>query len=203
VHSQPLCSSQIGVWPGGNPPRDYFAAVEQQWDDIERLDTWLTKYAGAEDTELTRAYGAISLLAVVRRVRRPGAKFDGLLTLLGPQGAGKSKLLRILTIKREWFDDVLQLGGSTKETIEQTAGKLIVEISELTGLKRDAEPVNRSKNGRKNRSKNHHRDQAARAILDQLRGNKLWRAASVSWLTRSAPQGRQLDERCAGSLRPA
>jgi predicted P-loop ATPase len=59
---------------------------------LPRLDGWLTRYCGAADTPLNRAFGRKTLLAAVRRVREPGCKFDFMLVLEGPQGQGKIHL---------------------------------------------------------------------------------------------------------------
>src|SRR5690606_12555931 len=66
------------------------------WDGVSRVDGWLIRYMGAEDTPLNRAIGRIVLIAAVRRVREPGAKFDTIVILEGRQGTGKSTALRIL-----------------------------------------------------------------------------------------------------------
>jgi hypothetical protein len=130
----------IGRRDSRHPVRAYFDSLA--WDGKPRLDTWLTTYCGAEDTPFTRAAGALTLLAVVRRARRPGTKFDQLLVLEGGQGVNKSKGLRALAIRDEWFTDDFELGGDSKKTIEQTRGKLIVEITELNGLgRREVEKV--------------------------------------------------------------
>lgn len=60
-----------------HPVRDYLDGLT--WDQRSRLDTWLSTYGGADDSEYTRAVGAIVLVAAVRRVRTPGCKFDELL----------------------------------------------------------------------------------------------------------------------------
>src|SRR5262245_28835058 len=54
---------------GFHPVRDYLDALK--WDGVKRLDTWLIKYGGAEDTEYIQAVGALMLIAAVRRVRQP------------------------------------------------------------------------------------------------------------------------------------
>lgn len=66
------------------------------WDGVCRVDNWLIRYMGAEDTPLNRAIGRIVLIAAARRVRAPGAKFDTIVILEGRQGTGKSTALRIL-----------------------------------------------------------------------------------------------------------
>jgi len=115
-----------------HPVCDYLDGLK--WDGVERLATWLHTYAGAPDTAFNRAIGQATLVAAVRRVRVPGSKFDNLLTLEGPQYAGKSTLARVL-VGPEWFSDSLQIGSDPKQTIEDTAGKWVCELAELAGLK--------------------------------------------------------------------
>jgi hypothetical protein len=111
------------------------------WDGRSRLDTWLTDYFGAADTPLTQALGHKTLIAAVRRLRQPGVKFDQMLVLEGSQGAGKSRALRALA-GDNWFTDNLEIGADTKRIIENTAGKWIVEVAELSGMnRRDVEHV--------------------------------------------------------------
>jgi predicted P-loop ATPase len=120
-----------------HPVRDYLASLE--WDGIERLDTWLSAYLDAEDTELNRAYGRKTLIGAVRRVRYPGAKHDTVLVLQGLQGKGKSSAICALCPDEEWFSDSLGIGDDQKQVIEHTAGKWLVEMAELAGMgKRDA-----------------------------------------------------------------
>lgn len=119
-----------------HPVRDLLAECEQEWDGTARIDEWMIRWLGAEDTDYVRAVGAITLIAAVRRVRQPGCKFDEMLVLEGEQGTGKSTLLQRMAMIDEWFLDDLQLSASSKELIEQTAGKWIVEIGELSGLRK-------------------------------------------------------------------
>lgn len=117
-----------------HPVCDYLDALE--WDGVPRLDRWLVTYGGAEDSEYTRAVGRIALLAAVRRVRRPGEKYDEMLTLESVQGTNKSSALRLLAIRDEWFGDDLPLNADGKKVIEQTAGKWIIEAGELKGMRK-------------------------------------------------------------------
>lgn len=116
-----------------HPVRKYFDGLK--WDGEPRLDEWLATYLGADDSEYVRAVGSLMLIAAVRRVRRPGTKFDTLLILEGTQGTGKSTALETLAIKKEWFTDCVSLKHDSKTIIEQTEGKLIVEIPELSGMR--------------------------------------------------------------------
>ena len=109
------------------------------WDGKRRIDTFFIDNLGAEDTPFTRAATRKMLIAGVGRVMNPGLKFDYMVVLEGPQGIGKSFLLKKLG--KKWFSDTLDNIGS-KESYEQLRGIWIVEMSELAALKnKDIEPV--------------------------------------------------------------
>ncbi|MCG6197532.1 virulence-associated E family protein, partial [Anoxybacillus sp. LAT_38] len=76
------------------------------WDGVRRLDTLFIDYLGAADTAYTRAVTRKSIVAAVARAMVPGCKYDTMPILTGPQGLGKSTLLRLLG--RRWFSDSLQ-----------------------------------------------------------------------------------------------
>lgn len=123
-----------------DPVVDYLAALK--WDGKARLDNWLTYYLGADDSAVNRAFGRKTLIAAVRRARRPGCKFDNILTLEGGQGTGKSSALRILATDDDAFTDQDMLHLDAKSQKEALAGKWIVELAELAGMRRaDAEKV--------------------------------------------------------------
>lgn len=117
-----------------DPVRDYLDGLK--WDGEPRLDTWLTQYLGADDDELTRAIGRAVLTAGVRRVRRPGCKFDFMLVLEGPQGGGKSTALKVLAGGDDYFTDAIDFLQSGREHQELLKGKWIVEAPEMEGLGR-------------------------------------------------------------------
>jgi hypothetical protein len=116
-----------------HPIRDYLDGL--MWDGQPRLDNWLTVYLGAEDTPLNNAIGRLMLLAAVRRVRKPGVKFDNVVVLEGPQGSGKSTALKILAGEDNFSDqDIITLDA--KAQMENVEGIWIYELSELEGLSR-------------------------------------------------------------------
>ena len=117
-----------------HPVRAYLDAL--RWDGKPRIDRWLIEYAGAPDTSYVLAISRLVLVAAVRRVRSPGAKFDEMPILESEQGTNKSSALRTLAVRDEWFGDDLPLDGDTKTLIEQTGGKWIVEAGELKGMSR-------------------------------------------------------------------
>jgi predicted P-loop ATPase len=114
-----------------DPVRDYLDGL--QWDGVPRLDRWLVRYCGAEDTPLNRAIGRKMLIAAVRRVRTPGCKFDYIVVLEGPQGQGKSSLLKILAGEDNFSDNEI-IGLDKREQQEAIQGVWIYEMAELEGL---------------------------------------------------------------------
>lgn len=105
----------------------------QPWDGIPRAETVFIDYLGAEDSPYVRAVTRKMLLAAVTRLYQPGCKFDYMLVLVGPQGAGKSSLLAKLGQK--WFSDSLKT-FENKEAGEHLQRGWIFEISELAAMKK-------------------------------------------------------------------
>jgi len=82
------------------------------------------------------------LVAAITRVFTPGAKFDYMCVLVGRQGVGKSTL--ISKLGGEWYTDGLKISDmqDPKKAAEKLQGNLIIEISELAGLRKvDVETV--------------------------------------------------------------
>lgn len=123
-----------------HPVQTYFLELPP-WDGIPRLDTLLVDYLGAEDSKYMRAITRKPLVAAVVRTFKPGAKFDYVLTIKGPQGAGKSSLLAKLG--GPWFTDNITLQDMRDKTAaEKLQGNLICELAELAGLRKtDAESI--------------------------------------------------------------
>jgi hypothetical protein len=118
-----------------HPVTDYLDSL--RWDGVPRIDEWLTTYGGAENTEYTRAVGALFFVAAVRRVRSPGCKFDEMVVLETPeQGTDKSTLLSTIAVREDWFSDDLPLNADTQKVIERVRGRWIVEAAELAGMRR-------------------------------------------------------------------
>lgn len=114
-----------------HPVRDYLDALV--WDKVPRVERWLTTYLGAEDDTFVRKIGELVLIAAVRRIRRPGCKFDEILTLVSPEGSGKSETVAALVPNLDWFSDQLPLGADPKLCIERTGGIWVCESAELVG----------------------------------------------------------------------
>lgn len=114
-----------------HPVREYLESCK--WDGVERVDTLLIDYLGAEDCEYVRTVTHKTLVAAVARVYEPGCKFDYMLTLSGAQGIGKSTLFDRLG--GNWFSDSLT-SVTGKESYEQLQGVWIMEMGELSALKK-------------------------------------------------------------------
>lgn len=109
-----------------NPPKEYLNSL--LWDGINRIDTLLIDYFGAEDTEYTRFVTRKWLCGAVARIFVPGIKFDYMLVLIGDQGVGKSTFFK--KIGKSWFTDSIQ-DVEGNQAIEKTIGSWIIEFGEL------------------------------------------------------------------------
>ncbi|MEG1426182.1 MAG: virulence-associated E family protein [Oscillospiraceae bacterium] len=122
-----ICGNKYTV----DPIKDYLNTLS--WDGIPRLDTLFIDYLGAVDNSYTRAVTRKALCAAVARALIPGVKFDNMTILTGPQGIGKSTVLRILG--RDHFSDSLKTFEG-KEACELIQGSWIIEIGELEAMAR-------------------------------------------------------------------
>lgn len=114
-----------------HPIRDYLKSLK--WDGVQRVDWLLVDYFGVEDTPYTRASIRKMLCGAVARVFEPGIKFDLVLILVGAQGTYKSTFVKKLG--RNWFSDTF-VTVQGKESFEQLQGAWLIEIGELSGLKK-------------------------------------------------------------------
>lgn len=119
--------------------REYLSGLE--WDRVHRLDTAITDYLGAEDSEYVRMVTRKLFCAAVARVFTPGVKYDYLVVLIGAQGVGKSTFVR--TMGLNWFSDSLKvIDMRDKTAVEKLMGVWVAEIQEMDGFNRvDSETV--------------------------------------------------------------
>jgi len=116
-----------------HPIKDYLAPLK--WDGIPRVDTFLPGYFRAKDTPFVRAVSRIVLMASVRRILKPGAKFDYITVLESPEGYNKSSALEVL-YGADNFTDQSTIGAPAKEVEETLRGKWGAENSEMSGLRK-------------------------------------------------------------------
>ena len=88
---------------------------------------------GPDDNIYSREAIRKMLVGSIARVMNPGVKFDLVLMLVGPQGSGKSTFIKKLG--KSWFSDTF-LTVQGKEALEQIQGAWLIEIAELSGLRK-------------------------------------------------------------------
>ena len=106
---------------------------------VPRIEHILCDLFGAEDDSLTRWASRAPFVGAVQRAHHPGSIIHESPVLISEeQGLGKSGLIRAIVPPEhadEWHGDALDLGASKKEQGEVLAGRVVVEISELAGLR--------------------------------------------------------------------
>lgn len=112
-----------------DPVKEYLKGLE--WDGVERLPQFCTKYFGAEDNEYTQQIGTKWMISAVARVFVPGCQVDHVLVIEGDQGLGKSSALRTLAVKPSWFVDHLP-DLHHKDAKEAIQGPWIIEMAEMS-----------------------------------------------------------------------
>lgn len=124
-----------------NPVTEMLAEAEMLWDGVQRLDRLGPDYFHSEDSEFAALAFRKTLLAAVRRARRPGCKFDQILVTESPEGWDKSSAWAVLA-GAENFSDADILGKDARQVQEELADIWIHEIADLSGLSRaDVETV--------------------------------------------------------------
>lgn len=114
-----------------HPIKDYLNGL--LWDGRKRVETLFIDYLGAEDNSYVRVVAKKILTAAVARVMEPGCKFDNMPVLAGPQGIGKSTIIKKLG--KDWFSDSLTTVNG-KEAYEQLQGVWILEMSEMMATRK-------------------------------------------------------------------
>jgi hypothetical protein len=179
-----MCRTKFGFDPGKNnmwdavmyscrvnafnPVKDYLDSLE--WDHKPRIDTWLIKHMGAPDTPFVRRVGRMQLVASVRRMRSPGAKYDYMAVLESPEGWGKSKALCTL-YGEQFFSDQSILGLTDKQLQETVRGRWGMEAADLSGMRKaDVDHVKAQLSRLTDRS----RPAYGRAVIDAPRSCVFW-----------------------------
>lgn len=118
-----------------DPMRDWIDGLA--WDGKPRIDTWLTRVCGVNDTPLHRAYARKWLIGLAGRASAEydgrGVKMDSVLVLQGYEGVGKSTVGSILG--GEWFAEFSNslAGEEVYYTIEKS---MVLEFPELDAMNR-------------------------------------------------------------------
>jgi putative DNA primase/helicase len=115
-----------------HPVREYLSSLN--WDGERRLDTWLCRIVGSEDTPYVRAVAKNFLIGAVARIYNPGAQVDSMPIFEGKQGVRKTSMLRIL-FSEDWFMSFSATIGD-KDSYQVLLKKWGVEFGELDALSR-------------------------------------------------------------------
>lgn len=75
--------------------RNFFEDLPK-WDGEPRAEKLFVKFLGAEDTQYTQKITMHLLFGAIARAFYPGCDFQSVVVLQGPQGIGKSRVLRML-----------------------------------------------------------------------------------------------------------
>lgn len=111
------------------------------WDGVPRLDTFLTEYLGADESEesaeLLRTYGRKWLISACARAYSPGCKADHVLVAVGGEEVGKSTSIKILAeaiAPRAFRENIPPIATGDKEAVTALLGGWILELSELASF---------------------------------------------------------------------
>ncbi len=115
-----------------HPVRDWLDPLE--WDGTERIPAFFSTFFGAEDTPYTRAVAQNLFVAAVARIRCPGAKFDNMVILEGPQGIRKSTAIFAL-FGENWTAE-MKASPENKDFDQTLQGLWCVEFAELDSFSR-------------------------------------------------------------------
>ena len=116
-----------------NPVREWLESLE--WDGIERVETLLSVFLGADPNEYNAAVMRTFMAGACARACEPGVKFDYMPVLHGSQGLGKSMFLRRLGTRSDWYcDNFNTLDGDA--AAEKLRGMWVIEMAELLATKR-------------------------------------------------------------------
>lgn len=121
----------VGARASFNPLVDYLNSLA--WDGTPRIDTWLLRHLGVEETDYSRNVARKWLISAVARAMNPGCQVDTVLILEGTQGLGKTSSLRALASPEYYTDTAVTLGDKDSRLLLQRAW--IVELAELASFK--------------------------------------------------------------------
>jgi len=132
------CVNQVAEDKKFNPLAEYFK--DKRWDGVERLETLLEDYFGAQPSIINRAYSRKFFLGAIRRalfstLEKP-VKHDSVLVLFGRQGLRKSTSIEILALKQEWFGDT-PMDITNKDYVLHLNGRLLYEMKEMAKRAKD------------------------------------------------------------------
>lgn len=116
-----------------NPVLEYLDSLH--WDGVPRLEKLFGAYFNCGEDDYTRAVSRCFMVGAVRRIRRPGCKFDTMPILKGAQGWNKSTGVKVLFSEEFWSD--ASLGNlRDKDAALKLRGIWVQEFAEVDSLTR-------------------------------------------------------------------
>ena len=116
-----------------HPARDAIDATT--WDGINRMEAFYNLFTVDEDYPVALRNLLLKkwLVSAVAALYHPDFKARGVLTLQGPQGIGKTSILRSL-FDDAWFEEGLALDPRSKDSVEMAISRWACELGELEGV---------------------------------------------------------------------
>jgi len=117
-----------------HPIKDWLKSLK--WDGEERLETFLIDYYGAEDNKLNRVYFKRWMLALIKRILYPGAKFDSMLILAGEMGKKKTTLFNWLSTINNitYYSEVPDNLKDINNIVYASLGKIIMTFDDFDDI---------------------------------------------------------------------
>ena len=88
-----------------------------RWDGITRIENLFIDYLGADNSQETKETTKQFFISLVSKIIRPRAKNDFLLAVIGPQGIGKSFLMRRLNINEAEINQIAALKANIRPLV--------------------------------------------------------------------------------------
>lgn len=133
IESRQKYEDAMGVFLATRAYNPVQKAIEAtKWDGQKRVEEFLIRWAGAEDTPVNRECSRLLFAGAVKRAYEPGSKFDYCIVLIGSQGGGKSTLCRWLALEDDFYTSIKTIDG--QKGSEAIQGKWVVEIEELLAV---------------------------------------------------------------------
>lgn len=107
------------------------------WDGVARIETFYPVYLRTVESAYTLAIGAYMWTALAGRVLVPGIKADMVPIWVSAQGTQKQRAMKAIVGGEDLYAE-LHLKDDDEKKARLTRGKVIVELSELKGM-RDAD----------------------------------------------------------------
>lgn len=111
------------------------------WDGVPRIDTFLSRYLGGEDTPYTRAVARYWWSAQAGRILTPGCQADMAIVMISRQGTGKTSTLKAIAPSLEEYVEI-NMTHRDEDLSRSLRGKKVGEMAELNGVRgREVESV--------------------------------------------------------------